>query len=209
MANRITLLRIAILFIGVSFIYSDTARGELIAFGIILIVMILDGIDGLVARWEGRADFAGSVMDILGDRVVENTLWIVFAHIGVIPVWIPIVVMVRGLMTDATRSIALAHGETAFGKRGMLRSRTGQWLVASRTSRAVYAATKFIAFGYLILYLALIKAQAAGAELGGLEAQVPWIDRIGTGLVYLTVSLCVLRGVPVLMEWRRYAAGPK
>jgi CDP-diacylglycerol--glycerol-3-phosphate 3-phosphatidyltransferase len=205
MANRITLLRIAIFYIGVGFIYSDTVRGEWIAFGIILVVFLLDGLDGFMARREGRADATGAVMDILGDRVVEGTLWIVFAHIGLIPVWVPIAVIVRGLATDAARSLALARGETAFGEKGMMRSATGRFLVASRASRAVYATAKVVTFGYLILYLALIKAQAAGAELGEFESRLPWVDRIGLGLVYFTVALCILRGVPVLMEGRRYA----
>jgi len=207
MANRITLIRIAALFVGVRFIYSDTARGELIAFGIILVVIILDALDGMIARREGRADAVGAVMDILGDRVVEATLWIVFAHLGLIPVWVPITVIVRGLATDAIRSIGLARGETAFGERGMMRSPVGRFLVASRGSRALYATAKVVTFGYLILYLALIKAQAAGADLGEFESWLPWIDRIGSALVYFAVALCVLRGVPVLMEGRRYAGG--
>jgi CDP-diacylglycerol---glycerol-3-phosphate 3-phosphatidyltransferase len=205
MANRITLLRIATLFLGVRFIYSDTARGELIAFGIILIVMLLDGLDGIIARREGRADATGAVMDILGDRVVEATLWVVFAHIGLIPVWVPITVIVRGLATDAVRSIGLARGETAFGERGVMRSALGRFLVASRGSRVLYASAKVVTFGYLILYLALIKLQAAGAPLGEFESRLPWVDRIGLALVYFSVALCVLRGVPVLMEGRRYA----
>lgn len=204
MANRITLLRIAVLFIGVGFIYSDTVRGELIAFGIILAVILMDGLDGIVARREGRADATGEVIDILGDRIVEATLWIVFAHIGLIPVWVPMAVIVRGLATDTTRSLAMARGETAFGERGMMRSAIGRFLVASRTSRAVYASVKIVTFGYLILYLALIKAQAAGVEFGEMESQLPLIYNIGLGLVYFTVAMCMVRGIPVLIEGRRY-----
>jgi len=202
MANRITLLRVALLFIAIGFIYTDTVLSELIAFGVVLVVVLLDGLDGMIARRTGRADETGAVMDIFADRVVENALWIVFAHIGLIPVWIPITVMVRGLATDAVRSIARTRGETAFGT--MLRSGIGRRVVASRASRAVYAAAKAVTFGYLLLYMALIRAQAVGLDLGGMENGLPWAYKFGMGLVYFTVACCLARGIPVLIEGRRY-----
>jgi len=198
MANRITLLRIVLLFVAIGFIYTYTVLSELIAFGIVLVVFLLDGLDGVIARREGRADEIGAVMDTFGDRVVENALWIVLAHIGLIPVWVPIVVMVRGLATDAVRSIARSRGDTA------MRSTTGRWVVASRASRAVYAAAKAVTFGYLLLYLALIQAQVRGMELGEMEDWLPWTYKLGIGLVYFTVAFCLARGIPVLLQGRQY-----
>lgn len=205
MANRITLLRIALLFIAIGFIYTYTVLGELFAFGMVLVVFLLDGVDGAIARREGRADETGAVLDIFGDRVVENALWIVFAHVGLIPVWIPIVVMVRGLATDAVRSMARTRGESAFGKTTMMHSLIGRWVVASRASRVVYASAKAIAFGYLILYLALIQAQVRGTDLGEMEKWLPVTYKLGMWLVYFTVAICLARGLPVLVEGRRYA----
>jgi len=204
MANRITFLRIALLFVAIGFIYTYTVSGELIAFGIVLVVFLLDGLDGAIARREGRADETGAVLDIFGDRVVENALWIVFAHVGLIPVWIPIVVLVRGLATDAVRAIARTRGDTAFGKKTMMSSKIGRWIVASRASRAVYAAAKAIAFGYLLLYLALIQAQVRGMELGEMESWLPFAYKLGIWFVYFTVAFCLARGLPVLVEGRQY-----
>lgn len=201
MANWITLLRILLLFVGIGFIYSNTVPGHLIAFGIVVAVIGLDGLDGMIARREGRADETGATMDILGDRIVESTLWIVFAHRALIPVWVPLVVIVRGLATDAVRSLALARGRTAFGEeRTMMESSIGRALVASRASRAVYATAKGAAFSYLILYSALIRAQAEDLPIGRLEESMPWIFALGTGWVYFTVAFCLVRGLPVLIE---------
>lgn len=198
MANRITLLRIVLLFIGIGFIYTNTVSGELIAFGMILIVILLDGLDGAIARREGRADEAGAVMDIFGDRVVESALWIVFAHIGLIPVWVPLVVIVRGLATDAVHSLAMSERHS--GPNTIV----GSWVTASRASRAIYATAKAVAFGYLILYLALIQAQRQGAELGRVERWFPQIYNVALALVYFTVAFCLVRGMPILIEGRRY-----
>ena len=50
MANLVTLARVLLLFVGVGFIYSRTFQGEMAAFAIILTVILLDGLDGIIAR---------------------------------------------------------------------------------------------------------------------------------------------------------------
>jgi CDP-diacylglycerol--glycerol-3-phosphate 3-phosphatidyltransferase len=204
MANLITLLRIGLLFVGIGFIYSFHVIGQLIAFLLVLVVILLDWLDGVVARRQGQADEVGAVMDILGDRIVEMSLWIVFADIGLLPVWIPLVVLIRGLITDAIRSIALTHGQTAFGERTMMHSLPGRWLVSSRSSRALYAAAKFITFGYLILLLAFQQALEAQWTLGPLEEFGLIFYQIGMGLAYFTVAFCLVRGIPVVLDGWSY-----
>lgn len=81
MANIITIARIILLFIGIGFIYSHNIYGEILAFAIVIIVIIMDWIDGYVARKRGNTTPFGAVLDIMGDRIVESSLWIVFAHI--------------------------------------------------------------------------------------------------------------------------------
>ena len=205
MANLITLLRIGLLLVGVGFIYSLTVVGQVIAFFLILVVILLDWLDGVVARRRGQADDVGAVMDILGDRIVENVLWIVFADIGLLPVWVPLIVIMRGLVTDAIRSIALTHGQTAFGERTLMRSTLGRWLVVSRMSRALYAAAKLVTFGYLILLLAGRLAHDQGWVFGPLlDNAGPMLYRIGMGLAYFTVAFCLVRGIPVMLDGWHY-----
>jgi CDP-diacylglycerol---glycerol-3-phosphate 3-phosphatidyltransferase len=204
MANLITLIRIGLLLIGVGLIYSHSVKSNLVALAIILVVILMDWLDGMVARQRGRADDVGAVVDILGDRIVENVLWIVFAHIGLLPIWVPLVVFIRGSVTDTVRSIALTQGQTPFGKRTMMRTAIGRWVVASRTSRALYAAAKFITFGYLILLLSFQRAQEQGWELGPFDEIGPLIHQVGMGLAYFTVAFCLFRGIPVILDGRHY-----
>lgn len=200
MANLITLIRICLLMIGVGFIYSQSVARNLIAFAIILVVVLMDWLDGMVARRRGETDDVGAVVDILGDRIVENVLWIVFAHIGLLPIWIPLIVFIRGSVTDAVRSMALARGQTPFGKRTMMRTVIGRWVVASRTSRALYAVTKFITFGYLILLVSFQRAYEQGLGLGPLYEMRSFIHQVGMGLAYFTVAFCLIRGIPVILD---------
>ena len=90
MANLITAARVVLLFITIGFIYLGWQQGEpvwlLVATVLTLIVFIGDAIDGVVARARGEANALGAVIDIAGDRIVENAYWIVFAHLGLLSV---------------------------------------------------------------------------------------------------------------------------
>jgi CDP-diacylglycerol--glycerol-3-phosphate 3-phosphatidyltransferase len=75
----------------------------------------------------------------------------------------------------------------------MMRSRLGTFLVASRESRSAYGIAKALAFSLMILAYAPV-LDAAVREPLRIVALV---------CVYVSVILCVLRGIPVLLEARR------
>ena len=200
LANLITAGRVGLVFVAVGLLYTHTVWGAVTAFVLILTAIIMDWLDGFLARRTHSETPFGAVMDILGDRVVENVLWIVFAHLGLIPVWVPIVVVVRGFVTDAFRSIALSQGQTPFGEKTMITSRLGRLIVASRASRAIYAAAKVVAFCYLALYLAFLNAAPASPPAEWRASHEPALQLTGLGIVYFTVALCVIRALPVLQD---------
>jgi len=200
LANLITAGRVGLVFVAVALLYTRTVWGAFAAFVLVLAAIIMDWLDGFLARRTHSETPFGAVMDILGDRIVENTLWIVFAHLGLIPVWVPIVVVVRGFVTDAFRSVALTQGETPFGEKTMIKSRIGRFIVSSRSSRALYAAVKVVAFCYVILYFALLNSTDASALGGWRAAHEPALSEIGLGLVSVTVAFCVVRALPVVRD---------
>jgi len=203
MANLITIIRVILLFVGVGFIYSRNIYGEILAFAIVIIVIIMDWIDGYVARRRGNTTPFGAVLDIMGDRIVESSLWIVFAHIHLIPVWVPIVVIVRGVITDSLRSVALTKGKTPFGEKTMIKTAVGRLIVSSRLSRALYGSAKVVTFCYLILYLAYIEGLKASPPLFTPDWQAS-LYGAGMTLVHITVFMCVVRAVPVITDSIEY-----
>jgi CDP-diacylglycerol--glycerol-3-phosphate 3-phosphatidyltransferase len=200
MANLITAGRVGLVFIAIALLYTHTARGAFAAFALVLTAIVMDWLDGFLARKTHTDTPFGAVMDILGDRIVENVLWIVFAHLRLIPVWVPIVVVARGFVTDTFRSVALSQGQTPFGEKTMITSRIGRLLVSSRTSRALYAAAKVVAFCYLTLYLALINATPDSPLAAWRFAHEPTLHWAGLWIVYFTVALCVIRALPVIQD---------
>ncbi|MFN8499293.1 MAG: CDP-alcohol phosphatidyltransferase family protein [Anaerolineae bacterium] len=202
MANGITLSRLILLALAAILLYQPSATARMIAAALIVLTIILDGVDGWVARaWDEVSDL-GSVLDIAVDRVVEQVLWIVYATLLLAPVWAPIIVVARGVMTDAIRSYVLAKGATAFG---MMESAWGQFLVSSRFMRAFYGGAKTVVFVYLAL---LAAADIAWADMPQ-AAYLPTLHTVALWLTVLVVGLTVLRGIPVFIEARRFFAPPR
>jgi CDP-diacylglycerol--glycerol-3-phosphate 3-phosphatidyltransferase len=211
MANLITAARVVLLFITVGFIYlslpHDDAPGDpvwaLVALVLTFIVFISDAFDGMVARARGEADELGAVVDIAGDRIVENVYWVVFAHLGLLSVWFPLLMLVRSFTVDAMRALALREGKTAFGEKSMMTSRLGRWLAASRFHRALYGGAKVVTFMWLLLQIAYTiqigRDETWRQNLGGAQDLV---EAIGIGLAVFTLLYSLVRGAVVVWDSR-------
>ncbi|MDQ7030809.1 MAG: CDP-alcohol phosphatidyltransferase family protein [Ardenticatenia bacterium] len=196
-ANAITLSRLGVLGGCVLLLYTPGVFPKVAAFALILLLIGLDGVDGWVARRRGEVSDLGAVMDIAIDRVVENVFWIVYADLNLVPVAVPLLVISRGIVTDAIRAYALAKGETAFA---MMRTPWARWLVSGRPMRAFYGLLKAFVFAALALLMALETWTPEAAWLSPL--------RLGLGsLVVLTVVVTFVRGAPVVYESRRFFFG--
>lgn len=191
-ANLVAITRASLAFLVVALLYTSREL-YLGAFILTLVAIWMDGLDGWVARRFGEVSRIGAAIDILTDRIVEMTYWIAFATLDWIPIWVPIVVVVRGLLVDGARAVAFEQGYTAFGTTSMMRSRFGQLLVSSRASRLAYGIAKALAFSLMILAFASGIAPGVQSILLG----------IALASVYAAVALCIVRGVPVLVEVRR------
>jgi CDP-diacylglycerol---glycerol-3-phosphate 3-phosphatidyltransferase len=199
MANLITIGRLGLLFVTIALIYTRSFPLVAVMAVMVMIVFVSDALDGYIARKQGSTSEFGAVLDIAGDRVVENALWIVFAHLGLIGVWVPLLVMTRGFFVDTMRGVGYAKGKSAFGENTMARTPITRFLTASRFMRAFYGAAKGIAFVFLT---ALFAARLDGAE-GTLYASIidSWPMLVfGWFMVYASLALTVIRGVPVLVD---------
>ena len=199
-ANLITGARVILLFVATAFAVAGNRPLAFVALPLALVALLMDWLDGLAARRWGGESKLGGVLDIAGDRVAENVWWITFAWLRLIPLWVPVVVLSRGFITDGLRSYALSKGHSAFGKETMMQSRVGHFLVASRWSRGVYGGAKVLAFGLLFGLNAMQHTLApADSILGVLES-------IAFASTFLTVALCLIRGIPVITAFKQLLA---
>ena len=188
MANAITLTRIPLLFIYIALL--NTGRPTIIFWCVpfIIMIMLLDMVDGMVARYLNETSLLGSALDIAVDRALEIILWVVFSCLGLIPLLIPLIVITRGTITDAVRCVGTSKGESAFNQ---LKNPINHFLVSSRFMRNFYGAVKGTAFAILTMDLGF---QALEHSWAG------WIHFIAMGLTWSTIFLTIVRGIPVIVE---------
>jgi CDP-diacylglycerol---glycerol-3-phosphate 3-phosphatidyltransferase len=189
----ITLSRFPLLVLSVLAFYFGAPAVQLGGTAVLLAGLLLDTVDGVVARRTGQASLFGGVLDIAADRTYELVLWVGFADLGLIPPWIPMLILVRTTLTDAFRSLGVSQGVAPLEQQS---SAVGRFLVASPTMRIAYSVGKVITFCGLPLMHAL-GAWPAGAGSGLL---LPALEAVVGTALYATVAICVLRGLPVILE---------
>lgn len=201
LANWITLSRLPLLVFNLMVLYHGTPLMRLIGAAVLLVGLLLDTVDGVVARWRDETSLFGSVLDIALDRTYELTLWVAFAHLGMIPVVIPLVVIARTALTDAFRSIGVASGVAPFDQH---RSGLGKFLVGHPIMRTGYSITKVVTF----IGLALAQAFAGYPEASAMGRVAPHLGDAMRSLAWVALAFCVFRGLPVIIgtlkrHWKR------
>lgn len=201
--NLIIVVRVALAFVAVALFGhpSPWAAGTAVALTVVVIAM--DGLDGYLARRLDVTSDLGAVLDITADRIVEHIFWISFAVAGEVGLWVPLVVMTRSFLVDTARGLALAHGRTAFGQGSMMRSSLTRFLTGSRLMRNLYGVAKVAAFVLLGALLAVERAGASGAAVLSAEG-LRVLQTAADVSVWTAVVLCVVRGIPVLLDSRAY-----
>lgn len=202
MANLITIARFPLLILIILLLSASSALGRLISVGLMIILIAMDMVDGMVARKRNEVSLLGSVLDIMADRSVELVLWVVYAHLGLIPLAIPIICVLRGTIVDALRSVHIGAGNTPF--KGM-RSKLGKWLVGSPYMRTPYGVVKLLAFAGLALTHALSAYHSAGQVSGKTVQQLGLVSNV---VSWVAVAFCLARGLPVIVEALPLLAAP-
>ena len=190
MANFISIFRIFVMFIAVYLIYAleGSAVAYIWALVLTIIAFSLDGLDGYVARKFNEVSKFGALLDIMGDRIVENTYWVLFAVMGWLNILFPLIALTRGFITDTIRSAAMEKGLTPFG---MQVNPICKWITGSKFMRISYAVAKVAAF---VLIVAAKIPELPNADI---------IWNIGYWAAVFAIVFCVVRAIPVVLEAKR------
>jgi CDP-diacylglycerol--glycerol-3-phosphate 3-phosphatidyltransferase len=188
MANLITIARFPLLVLTIVLFYLQQPALVWGNIPLILLLILMDGLDGWIARRRNETSLLGSVLDIAADRTVELVLWVVFADLTLISIMVPLVFIIRGTTVDAVRSLGLKDQRSAFEQ---IQSPVGQFLVASRFMRGFYGGIKAASFMILSLDFAIQTSR-------GLQSSL--VHAIALILTWGSVTVCLLRGIPALIE---------
>ena len=188
--NIVSISRIFIAFIAIGLLFIHTTSAYVWSVVLTIIAFAMDGVDGYIARKYNQASELGSVLDIMGDRIVEVSYWIAFAVLGWLNILFPIVCVTRAFTTDSIRSVALSKGMTAFGDKSMQSTAWGKFICGSRFMRISYAVAKVAAFILLIVaYIPNMNPNSCGI-----------IRLIAEILAWIAIIFCVVRAIPVVVE---------
>ena len=171
LANIITLTRIFLSF-GVVTLFRRHIGLDVTLIFTIFSIFMLDAVDGSVARKRNETSEAGALLDTIADSIVENVFWIYFTTIGLIPLWMPVTVMVSGVITDNFQDRCSSE------KNGWTDALTN-----SLISRALYGIVKMLNF--LCLASTTI-------------FDIPVLRGASFPLAILTVGFCLLREIRVV-----------
>jgi phosphatidylglycerophosphate synthase len=202
LANWITLSRFPLLLLTVLILYFGSPLTRLAGVLLLFVGLMLDTVDGMVARKRGQSSLFGSVLDIAADRTYELVLWVCFADLGMIPLVIPLIIIARTTLTDALRSMGVGQGTAPFAQH---RTALGRFLVGSTIMRTGYAVTKVVTF----CGLALAQALSGLSPASQAARAVPTMMSVLQVTAWLAVAFCVFRGLPVIVSsLRRYWGVP-
>ncbi len=192
--NTITSVRVVLAFIAVGLLYTNSVTAKIFSIFLTLIALTLDWLDGWMARTYNQATTAGSLIDIAGDRIVENTYWIVFAQLNLIQVWIPLFFVARGFVVDTIRALAFKKGKTPFGERTFHELMWTRFLTSSKFMRGSINTLKILSFTGLIGISMLNEPKTNGFY---------WLQPVVMSLVALTLFVCILRTIPIFVDAKK------
>ncbi len=161
-----------------------------IAVILILSSFALDGLDGYLARKLDQTTTLGSLVDVLADRITEYMLWVFYTGMGAIPLWAPLIVIPRGVITDAIRAIANAKGISVYE---LPQSGIAKALIKNRVPRLLIGFLKAVLFTTAAVYLASTQNICCFEMKQVLNTWIFW-------LTVLVVVLNIARGLPVILE---------
>ena len=113
--NLLTSLRI--LFIPV-FAWLVIAGHEWWAFGLFAALMLTDKLDGDIARARGLITNFGKIADPIADKALMTTALVCLNIIGVLPVWITVVILIREFGITIWRMVLLRRGKVVPASKG-------------------------------------------------------------------------------------------
>ena len=110
-ANKLTLLRIALIpfFLGV--LYAGFPNANIVALVIFIVASLTDMADGYIARHYNQITNFGKFMDPLADKVLVMAAMCWFVEKGSMPGWVLAIVLLREFAVSGMRLVAVEQGK--------------------------------------------------------------------------------------------------
>ena len=109
-ANKLTLLRVAMIPLFLLVLYLDVPGANYWALAIFVIASLTDTLDGYIARHYNQTTDFGKFMDPLADKILVLASMIWFCSVGSLPAWVLVIVVAREFAVSGLRLVAVDNG---------------------------------------------------------------------------------------------------
>ena len=109
-ANKLTLLRIALIPVFLVLMYMTFPAHRLVALGVYILACLTDSLDGYIARHYDQVSNFGKFADPLADKCLVMAALCIFVAEGSLAAWILAVVLLREFAVSGLRMVAVEEG---------------------------------------------------------------------------------------------------
>ena len=163
--NTITLLRIGVIPVLFLILLSPGRSLSLFIAALFILAALTDLADGYIARRYGIVTKMGKLLDPVADKIIVNTAMVLMIPIGHIPAWIVALIILRDIVVDGTRNIALSDGIViAASKLGKRKTLSQNIAVSALIIHYPLFGINAHLVGMITLYVALILTIWSGVD---------------------------------------------
>lgn len=102
----ITIIRMFLSVLFLIFISIPEIWAKIVAFILFVVASITDAIDGAWARKQKIETDLGKFLDPLADKMLVNLAFLILVAMGIVPVWVFAIILVRDFAVDGMRMMA-------------------------------------------------------------------------------------------------------
>lgn len=110
-ANRLTMLRILLTFIFMSFLFVQGLWAKVAALVIFILAALSDFLDGLLAKKKNMVTDFGKLMDPIADKILVLAAFATFVQMQIIEAWMFVIIISREILITSLRLFALNKGK--------------------------------------------------------------------------------------------------
>lgn len=161
----LTIFRMILSVVFMIFILLPYDWSTIVALVVFIVASLTDKIDGIWARKKNLITDFGAFLDPLADKMLVSLAFLSLTTIGVIPVWVFAIIIVRDLAVDGMRMIAARSGITiAASFLGKLKTTVQMIALIIILLNTIIGVEFLTVLGNIALYLALILTVFSGLD---------------------------------------------
>lgn len=161
----LTLLRMVLSIVFMIFALLPYYWASIVALVVFILAAITDKIDGIWARKSKLVTDLGAFLDPIADKMLIDLAFLVLVYIGLVPIWVFAIVIIRDLAVDGMRMMAARNKVTiAASFLGKLKTTLQMTALITILSSIVLQNSIIYQIGLVILYIAIILTVISGID---------------------------------------------